>query len=85
MQDHNALKLAILRALASEDDATINNVFSCLVDAENALRVLTSYADIADAHHTARRRLDRAAQHLWGTNPPFPVRVDENWHYTVTP
>ena len=87
MQGYNALKLAILADLGRANHATIDNVFSCLVDAENLVRSTGCMVDrtvIGCQLRDAQRRIDRAAQRLWGTNPPFPVRVDDNSHYTVT-
>ena len=87
MQGYNALKLAILADLGRANHATIDNVFSCLVDAENLVRSTMCMVDrtVIDCNlRDARRRLDRAAQHLWGSYPPEGVRVDDNWHYTVT-
>lgn len=87
MQDYNALKLAILADFGRASYATIDNAFTCLVDAENLVRSTGYMVDrtvIGAQLRDARRRLDRAAQHLWGSYPPEGVRVDNHWHYTVT-
>lgn len=87
MNDYTALLHRILRALAQADAPTIDNVLTCVVDAENALRAASHMVDrtvIGAQFHDARRRLDRAAQHLWGSYPPEGVRVDNHWHYSVT-
>ena len=88
MSDYNALKLAVLADFGRATYATIDNAFACLVDAENLVRSTGYMVDrtVIDAQlRDARRCLDRAAQHLWGSYPPQGVRVDDNWHYTVTP
>lgn len=87
MQDYNALKLAILAGFGCANYATIDNAFACLVDAENLVRSTGYMVDrtvIGAQLRDARRRLDRAAQHLWGSYPPEGIRVDDRWHYTIT-
>ena len=88
MSDFNALKLRILADFGRANYATIDNAFSCLVDAQNLVRSTMCMVDrtVIDCNlRDARRRLDRAAQYLWGSYPPEGVRVDDNWHYTITP
>ena len=82
MKDFTALKIAILRGLGSSlDNATIENVFSCLVDAERLARDTSEFW--YDRHRDGRKRLDHAAQYLWGSTPPMNIKVDDVWHYTV--
>lgn len=64
----------IVRSLAKEDDATINNVMPHL---EYAAAVLAMNEPVM----YAEMHLDRAAQRLWGTVPPQGVKVDDKWHY----
>lgn len=85
--DYVALLHRILRALAHADAPTIDNVLACVVDAQNAMHAASYMVDrtvIGAQFREADRRLDRAAQHLWGSYPPEGIRVDNYWHYSVT-
>lgn len=87
MSDHNALLHRIVRDLAHASPDLIDNALACIVDAQNLVRSAGYMVDrtVIDAQlRDARRRLDHAGLYLWGSYPPQGVRVDDNWHYTVT-
>ena len=83
---YNYLKIAILVNLGGADRATVENVFFCLVEAENLIRSTSCMVDgsvIECQLRDASRAMDRAAQHLWGSSPPRGVTVDDSGHYSV--
>lgn len=86
MSDYTALLHRILRALAHADASAIDNALVCIVDAQNLVHstgYMVDHSVIQSQHRDARRRLDRAAQFLWGSYPPEGISVDDVWHYTV--